>query len=101
MDRKSKKSKRRKVRDSHGSYGNSPIRGSFPSPLPPGMAPYPDFDLFLAMHEELKFRIASDCNVHIQFKGIATQAAVRKLINYLEMVLVDFPKNKDSSPTQE
>jgi hypothetical protein len=63
--------------------------------------PTPDLNLSLAMHEELQLRIASDCKVLIQFKGIATQSAIRKLITYLEMALGDFPKNSDKSATQE
>jgi len=68
----------------------------------------PDFDEFerraarhAARNEELRYRIAPDCKVHIQFNGIATQDALRKLINYLEMGLGDFPRNADDSPTQE
>jgi hypothetical protein len=53
-----------------------------------------------ARHEELRYRIASDCKVHIQFNGIATQDALRKLITYLEMSVGDFPKDTDSSPIQ-
>src|SRR5260370_471799 len=99
MGHKSKKSKERKTRASHGPYVTSPLSGGFPSTLapavspypvmpstfPPGMAPHPALNLFLAMHEELRLRIASDCKVLIQFKGIATQSAIRKLITYLEM----------------
>ena len=36
----------------------------------------------------------------MQFNGIATQEAIRKLINYLEMGISDFPKNPDDSPIQ-
>jgi hypothetical protein len=69
--------------------------------FPSVMAPRPDFNLFLAMHEELRIRIASDCKVLIQFKGIVTQLAIRKLITYLEMALVDFPKNAEEPATQD
>lgn len=65
-----------------------------------------DFDEFerreerrAARHEELRYRIAPDCKVHIQFNGIATQEAIRKLMNYLEWGIVDFPKNADDSST--
>ena len=54
-----------------------------------------------ARHEELRYRIAPDCKAHIQFKGIATQDAIRKLISHLEMGIADFPKNVDDSATQE
>ena len=70
--------------------------------------PPPDFDEFerreerrAARHEELRYRIAPDCKVHIQFNGIATQEALRKLIDYIEMALVDFPKDAANSPTQD
>jgi len=38
--------------------------------------------------------------MHIQFNGIATQEAIRKLMSYLEMGIADFPENADVSPTQ-
>jgi len=38
--------------------------------------------------------------VHIQFNGIATREAIRKLINYLEMTIGDFPKNDDDLSTK-
>lgn len=70
--------------------------------------PPPDFDAIerraarhAARHEELRYRIAPDCKVHIQFDGMATQEAITKLINYLELGIGDFPKNADDSPTQE
>jgi hypothetical protein len=102
MGHKSKQSKKRRTRTSHGPYVTSPLSGGFPPTLAPTtVAPYPNFNSFLAMHEELRFRIAPDCKVLIQFKGIATQSAIRKLITYLEMAVVDFPRNADSSSTQE
>jgi hypothetical protein len=53
-----------------------------------------------ARHEELRYRIAPDCKVHITFRGIATQDAIRKLIDYLEMGIGDFPQNADNSAAQ-
>ena len=50
-----------------------------------------------ARHEELRYRLAPDCRVYIQFNGITTQEALRKLISYIEMALVDFPKDADNS----
>jgi len=50
-----------------------------------------DFDLFHARHEQLSFRIAPDCKVSLNFDGIATQSAIRKLIGYLELSIADFP----------
>jgi hypothetical protein len=46
-----------------------------------------------ARSEELRYRIAPDCKVHIQFDGIATQNAIRKLIAYLQMSIEDFPES--------
>lgn len=64
----------------------------------------PDFEEFerreerrAARHEELRYRLAPDCRVYIQFNGITTQEALRKLISYIEMALVDFPKDADIS----
>lgn len=54
-----------------------------------------------ARHEELRYRIAPDCKVHIRFDGIATQEAIKKLMHYLEMGIGDFPENADDSQTQE
>jgi hypothetical protein len=45
--------------------------------------------------------MAPDCKVHIQFNGIATQEALKKLINYIEMSIDDFPKSADNSPTRD
>jgi hypothetical protein len=59
------------------------------------------FERSAARHEELRYRIAPDCKVHIQFNGIATQEAIRKLIGYLEIGIVDFPKDADKSATHE
>jgi hypothetical protein len=50
-----------------------------------------------ARREELRYRLAPDCKVHIQFNGIATQGAIRKLISYLEMAIGDFPENGGDS----
>jgi hypothetical protein len=52
----------------------------------------------LARHEQLQYRIAPDCKVHIQFNGIATRDAIRKLINYLEIGIDDFPESADDPP---
>jgi len=54
-----------------------------------------------ARHEELRYRIAPDCKVHITFKGIATQDAIRKLISYLEIGIADFPKDAEESAIQK
>lgn len=78
-----------------------------PTAGPPATSNF-DFDEFErknalreARHEELRYRIAPDCKVHITFKGIATQDAIRKLINYLEIGIGDFPKNADNSATHK
>ena len=57
-------------------------------------------ELRAARHEELRYRIAPGCKVHIQFDGIATREAIRKLIYYLEMGIGDFPETPDFPPTQ-
>jgi hypothetical protein len=114
MGHKAKRSKERKTRASPSPNVTNPLDEGFPSTFAPAVvsypvmpsilaaaAPHPDLNLSLAMHEELQLRIASDCKVLIQFKGIATQSAIRKLITYLEMALGDFPKNSDKSATQE
>lgn len=69
--------------------------------------PAPDFDEIqrqferrLARHEELRYRIAPDCRVQIQFNGIATQEAIRKLIHYLEIGIGDFPDTAYDSSTE-
>ena len=54
-----------------------------------------------ARHEELRYRIAPDCKVHIQFNGIATQGAIKKMISYLEMGIGDFPRNAEDSATRD
>lgn len=54
-----------------------------------------------ARSEGLAYRIAPDCKVHIQFNGIATQDAIRKLIAYLQMSIEDFPQNVEEPPTPE
>jgi hypothetical protein len=99
MSHKSKKRKARKAPEF-----------LYPAPayLSSGSGPPPDFAEFErqaarreARHEELRYRIAPDCKVHIQFNGIATREAIRKLINYLEMAIGDFPKNDDDLSTQE
>jgi hypothetical protein len=110
MGHKAKRSKERKTRASQSPNVTSPLDQGFPSTLPPAVAPPQNilgpalrtgFDFSLVMHEELQLRIASDCKVFIQFKGNATQSAIRKLITYLEMALVDFPKNSDEASTQD
>jgi len=64
-----------------------------------------DFDEFerraerrAARHEELRYRIAPDCKVHIIFDGIATQDALRKLISYIQMGIDNFPNDANNSP---
>jgi cytochrome c2 len=54
---------------------------------------YREMERRQARSEELRYRIAPDCKVHIQFDGIATQNAIRKLIAYLQMGIEDFPEN--------
>ena len=80
----------------------------FPAPRAMRVAAAPDFDEFerqaerrAARHEELRYRIGPDCRVHIQFNGIATQEALRKLMNYIEMGISDFPKTADNLPRQD
>jgi len=84
----SHKSKKRKL-----SKGAVSVLTAQPVP-PPNFL---DFERFAARHEVLQYRLASDCSVQLQFDGMATQEAVRKLIQYLEMGLSDFPTNTDSS----
>jgi cytochrome c2 len=62
----------------------------------PAAAPadlYREMERRQARSEELRYRIAPDCKVHIQFDGIATQTAIRKLIAYLQMGIEDFPEH--------
>lgn len=54
-----------------------------------------------ARHEELRYRIAPDCKVHIIFDGIATQEALRKLMDYIEMGIDNFPVSANNSPIQD
>jgi len=83
-------------------------RNNFPGPVAAhASGTPPDFDEFerraerhAARHEELRYRLASECRVHILFNGIVTQHALKKLISYLEMSITDFPKDSDESPTQ-
>jgi hypothetical protein len=71
-------------------------------PLPiPATDFHREFERRQARSEELRYRIAPDCKVHIQFNGIATQDAIRKLIAYLQMSIQDFPQNVEESPTLE
>ena len=83
MSHKSKKLRRRKSYDSPGLMS---VATSAPMPFGP------DFQRLFERREELRYRIAPDCKVHVQFDGIATQGAIRKLINHLEMSIDDFPK---------
>lgn len=97
---------------SHKSKKRKSELFAFPPVFPPAARAIrgtpPDFDELqrraernAARHEELRYRIAPDCKVHIQFNGIPTQEALRKLINYLEMGIADFPMNPDDLPTNE
>jgi hypothetical protein len=94
----SKKSKKHKAKFYSGLpvYAPQAVRGRVP-----------DFyemqrqaELRAARHEELRYRIAPDCKVHIQFDGITTKEAIRKLIHYLEMGIGDFPETADYPPMQ-
>ena len=97
----SHKSKKRKAKD------YSSIPGYAHSIALPARAPMPaefyeiqrQAELRAARHEELRYRIAPECKVHIQFDGIATKEAIRKLIHYLKMGIDDFPET-DVPPTQ-
>ena len=107
MGHKAKRSKKRKTRASQSPNVTNPLDEGFPSTFSPEVAPLracipgpplaKGFGFSLVMNEELHFRIAYNCKVFIQFKGIATQSAIRKLITYLEMALVDFPEDSDKS----
>ena len=69
----------------------------------PEVVPDPDFfdfDHVAGRNEELRYRLAPGCKVHVRFTGIATQAAIRKLISYLELGISDFPRDTDHSSTQ-
>jgi hypothetical protein len=92
---KSKKSKR------WSGVNIDPMRQYVPRPAFLPTAQPADLDRILARHEELRFRIASDCKVSIQFNGLVTQSALRKLINYLELSVADFPGDADPSPAQD
>lgn len=59
------------------------------------------YDDFERRNEVLKYRIAPDCKVHLQFSGIATQDAIRKLIAYLQMSIDDFPLNSEAPSTRD
>ena len=79
-------------------------RANLPQPVSPGVARHGDFYFDLndqARNEELRYRIAPDCKVHIQFSGIATQDAIRKLIAFLQMSIDDFPQNSEEPSTRE
>ena len=68
----------------------------FFAPLPGGPPPadfYREIERRQARSEEMRYRIDPDCKVHIQFDGIATQNAIRKLIAYLQMSIEDFPES--------
>ncbi len=92
MGHRSKKSKRWSGIDGGLPRQYAPLPACLPSASPS------DVDRFFARHEELSLRIASECTVHIQFNGIVTQSALRKLISYLELSVGDFPN--DVSPVQ-
>jgi hypothetical protein len=84
----SHKSKKRKISKGAVSLMATP---QIPSPH------FVDFELMAARHEVLRYRLAPECKVQLQFDGIATQEAIRKLIQYLEMGISDFPRNTDNS----
>jgi hypothetical protein len=97
MSRKSKKRKARKAIHDHAT-GLWPLATSIRQATAPDFV---DFNRVAARHEALQYRIAPDCKVVIQFTGMATQDAIRKLIKYLEMGLDDFPVDSDrSAPVQ-
>jgi len=60
-----------------------------------------EFERLGSRHEELRYRLAPDCKVHIQFNGVATQDAISKLIKYLELGISDFPKDTGNSSTHD
>jgi hypothetical protein len=68
--------------------------------LPPSAPFSPDFERWMRRHEELKFRLGRDCKAHITLEGAITQASIKRLIDYLEMTISDFPEKIDVSPTQ-
>ena len=51
--------------------------------------------------EYLKYRIALDYKAHVLFEGNVTQKSIRRLINYLEMSIDDFPQEIKNSTTQD
>ena len=108
MGHKAKRSKERKTRASQSPNATNPLDEGFSPTFSPAVAPLranipgpplPGVGLSLVINEELQLRLAYNCKVFIQFKGIATQSAIRKLITYLEMALVDFPEDSDKSAT--
>ena len=112
MGHKAKRSKERKTRASRSPNATNPLDEGFPSTLSPIEAPFrasvrgpappqQSFGLSFVMHEVLQLRIAYNCSVFIQFKGLATQSAIRKLITHLEMALADFPEDPVKSATQD
>lgn len=94
MGHKSKRSKRWIGIDGGRPRQFVPLPACLPTAAPS------DADRFFARHEELRFRIASNCKVQIQFNGKVTQSAIKKLIDYLEMSVGEFPKDDDVSPVQ-
>ena len=91
----SHKSEKRKLRRAIGIretiYGPTPAIKHVTAP------DFDDFERRAARHEELRYRIGPDCRVMLQFNGIATQEAIRKLIQYLEMGISDFPSLAEKS----
>jgi len=96
MARKSKKSKTPKLI----SVGIGPAKSKKVKHLPPPASFTPDFERWMRRHEELKFRLGRDCKAHVTFEGAITQAAIKRLIDYLEMSISDFPETIDDSPMQ-
>lgn len=53
-------------------------------------------DVSYAFSESLTIRLSSDCKAHIQYEGLVTQEAIKKLIKYLELGIDDYPFASES-----
>jgi len=92
MSKKSKKPKGPKGLNNFGGKGRITNVQTAPMPFSP------EWERWMRRREELKFRLGPDCKAQITFEGTITQAAIKRLIDYLQMSLNDFPETEDSTP---